>query len=123
MTRRVALVVLLVAVAVTIFLQRRAAAETGSVVLLPGIEVVTPRAPEQRGSQVSIRLPDAYGAVQALIARGVVGDFREPDLVRLGFAPLYVTHADCLAGVEALAAVLAAGEQTDPAYAARPTVT
>lgn len=91
--------------------------------LLPGLEVVTPRAPEQRGSQVSIRLPDAYGAVQALIARGVVGDFREPDLVRLGFAPLYVTHADCLAGVEALAAVLAAGEQTDAAYAARPTVT
>ena len=64
-----------------------------------------------------------YGAVQALIARGVVGDFREPDLVRLGFAPLYVTHTDCLAGVAALAAVLAAGEHTDPAYATRPTVT
>lgn len=92
-------------------------------VVLPGLEVVTPRAPERRGSQVSIRLPGAYGAVQALIARGVVGDFREPDLVRLGFAPLYVTHADCLAGVEALAAVLAAGEHTDPAYATRPTVT
>jgi kynureninase len=90
---------------------------------LPELEVVTPRAPERRGSQVSIRLPEAYGAVQALIARGVVGDFREPDLVRLGFAPLYVTHADCLAGVEALAAVLAAGEHTDPAYATRPTVT
>ena len=92
-------------------------------VVLPGLEVVTPRDPERRGSQVSIRLPDAYGAVQALIARGVVGDFREPDLVRLGFAPLYVTHADCLAGVEALAAVLAAGEHTDPAHANRPTVT
>jgi kynureninase len=91
--------------------------------LLPELEVVTPRDPDRRGSQVSIRMPDAYGAVQALIARGVVGDFREPDLVRLGFAPLYVTHADCLVGVEALAAVLAAGEHTDPAYATRPTVT
>ena len=91
--------------------------------VLPGLEVVTPREPERRWSQVSIRLDGAYGAVQALIARGVVGDFREPDILRLGFAPLYVSHADCLAGVEALAAVLAAGEHTDPAYATRATVT
>jgi kynureninase len=91
--------------------------------LVPEVGVVTPREPGRRGSQVSLSHPSAYGVVQALIARGVVGDYREPDVVRLGFAPLYVTHADCLAAAEHLAAVLAAGEQHDPRYASRSTVT
>jgi kynureninase len=91
--------------------------------LLPEIEVVTPRSPERRGSQVSLRHPAAYGVVQALIARGVVGDYREPDVVRLGFAPLYVTHADALAAVVRLAEVLRAGEQQDPRFTHRATVT
>ena len=91
--------------------------------LLPDTTVATPREPARCGSQVSLRHPDAYGVVQALIARGVVGDFREPDIVRLGFAPLYVTHADALVAVEALAAVLAAGEHRTATAAVRPTVT
>jgi kynureninase len=91
--------------------------------LVPEVEVVTPRAPKRRGSQVSLRCSAAYGVVQALIARGVVGDYREPDIVRLGFAPLYVTHADCLTAVEQLVAVLAAGEHRDERYAVRSTVT
>jgi kynureninase len=91
--------------------------------LAPGLEVVTPRSPGHRGSQVSLRHPSAYGVVQALIARGVIGDYREPDLVRLGFAPLYVTHADCVAAVENLIEVLESGAHLDPSYAERSTVT
>lgn len=92
-------------------------------VLLPGVEVATPRDPRRRGSQVAVRHPQAWGVVQALIARGVVGDFREPDVVRLGFAPLYLSHADALAAAEHLAAVLDAGEHLDERYAVRATVT
>jgi kynureninase len=91
--------------------------------LVPSVGLVTPRDPDHRGSQVSLSHPAAYGVVQALSARGVIGDYREPDVVRLGFAPLYVTHADCLSAAEHLAAVLAAGEHEDPRYAERSTVT
>jgi kynureninase len=72
---------------------------------------------------VSLRHASAYGVVQALIARGVVGDFRRPDLVRLGFAPLYLRHADVVRGVEAIVAVVEAGEERDPRYGVETTVT
>jgi kynureninase len=88
-----------------------------------GFEPVTPRADVHRGSQVSLRHPSAYGVVQALIARDVVGDYREPDLVRLGFAPLYLRHVDVVRAVEALLAVIAGGEQDDPQWQQRTTVT
>jgi kynureninase len=87
------------------------------------LEVVTPRAHALRGSQVSLRHPEAYGVVQALVERGVVGDFRTPDVARFGFAPLYVTHADVFDAVEHLVAVLAGGEHLRPAYATRHAVT
>jgi len=88
-----------------------------------GLEVVTPREHERRGSQVALRHPEAYGIVQALIARGVVGDFRSPDIVRFGFAPLYVTHVDVYDAVDRLVEVLAHHEHLDPAYSARNAVT
>jgi kynureninase len=84
---------------------------------------VTPRADELRGSQVSLRHDRAYAVVQALIARGVIGDFRAPDLVRLGFAPLYVRHVDVVTAVEQVVACLGAGEHLDERYAVRSTVT
>jgi kynureninase len=91
--------------------------------LCPEVEIVTPREKQARGSQVAVRHEQAYGVVQALIARGVVGDFRVPDVVRLGFAPLYLTHADVLASAEHLRQVLEAKEYADERYATRATVT
>jgi kynureninase len=61
--------------------------------------------------------------VQALIARGVIGDFREPDIVRLGFAPLYLTHADVLAAARHLRDVLAGREHEREEFRTRLAVT
>ena len=72
---------------------------------------------------MSLRHDEAYGVVQALIARGVVGDFRTPDVARFGFAPLYVTHADVYDAVDHLVAVMERDEHLRPAYAVRNAVT
>lgn len=90
---------------------------------VPSMEVVTPREHARRGSQVALRHDEAYGIVQALIARGVVGDFRSPDLARFGFAPLYNTHAEVWDAVDHLVAVLVSDEHRTPAYASRLAVT
>jgi kynureninase len=88
-----------------------------------GLEVATPRDDARRGSQVAVRHPEAYAVVQALMARGVVGDFREPDLVRLGFAPLYVSHHDAAAAALALTEVTRDEEYASERFRARATVT
>ena len=68
----------------------------------------TPRDPRQRGSQVSFAHAEgAYAIMQALIARGVIGDFRAPDILRFGVAPLYTRFVDVWDAVESLAQVLA----------------
>jgi kynureninase len=90
---------------------------------LADFAVVTPRSDDARGSQVSLRHDEAYGVVQALIARGVIGDFRQPDLVRLGFAPLYLRFVDVVTAIEAIVAVVEAGEHRDERFGVHGTVT
>ncbi len=87
------------------------------------LPLLSPAVPEQRGSQLSFTHSDAYGIVQAWIARGVVADFREPNIVRVGFSPLYNSHADVARAVDALYKLLAAGEEQDPRWSVRQKVT
>jgi kynureninase len=87
------------------------------------LPLATPRADDHRGSQVSLRHPQAFAVVQALIARGVIGDFREPDIIRLGFAPLYVTHVDAVEAAEHVRAVIADREFERPEFTERGAVT
>jgi len=70
------------------------------------LELVTPRAHHQRGSQASFKHPHAYAVIQALITRGVIGDYREPAIMRFGFTPLYVGYADVWDAVETLRDIL-----------------
>jgi kynureninase len=88
-----------------------------------GVATVTPHDPARRGSQVALQLPHAYEVTQALIARGVIGDFRAPDLLRLGFAPLYLRYVDVWDALDVLADVLTTEAWRDPTYAARAAVT
>lgn len=88
-----------------------------------GVEVVTPREQERRGSQVALRIDDGYAVMQALIERGVIGDFRAPDLMRFGFAPLYVSHADVWDAVAILEDILTTESWREPRFAKRGAVT
>lgn len=72
----------------------------------PELTLASPRDPQMRGSQVSFRFGNGYAAMQALIAEGVIGDFRAPDIMRFGITPLYLDEADIDAAVEVLARVL-----------------
>ena len=85
--------------------------------------LASPRDPEQRGSQVSFRHPEGYALVQALIGRGVIGDFRDPDILRFGFAPLYLRYVDVWDAVEQLSQVLDSGEWQQEAFKTRQAVT
>ena len=94
-----------------------------------GLSVVSPRIDAQRGSQVCLTRPEgAYAIVQALIARGVIGDFRAgepgvPDILRFGFTPLYLRFVDVWDAVEHLRQVLHEGQWREPRFNRRQTVT
>lgn len=89
----------------------------------PGFTLGSPHAAAERGSQVSLRHAEGYAIMQALIARGVIGDFRSPDVLRFGFTPLYLRHADLWDAVQHLKAVMASGEWQQPRFRARAKVT
>ena len=85
----------------------------------PGI----PRDPAQRGSHVVFAHPQGYAVMQALIARGVIGDFRAPDLMRFGFAPLYNRFAEIVRAAEILGDILSSREWDQPRFHQRAKVT
>jgi kynureninase len=88
-----------------------------------GFDLASPREVRRRGSQVSLRHEQGYAIVRALIARGVVGDFRAPDNMRFGFAPLYNSFADVWQAVEALVQIMASAEWRRPEFNSRQAVT
>lgn len=92
-------------------------------VLAPELELVTPLEPTRRGSQVSFRHPQGYGAMRALIDMGVIGDFRAPDIMRFGFTPLFIDEADVSAAAKAIATVISEKRWEDARYKAKLAVT
>ncbi len=89
----------------------------------PELELASPRDPLARGSQVSFRFPEGYAVMQALIARGVIGDFRAPDILRFGFTPLYLDEADILRAAETIGSTMHHRLWDDDAYRRKGAVT
>jgi len=88
-----------------------------------GFTLASPRDARARGSQVSFAHPDGYPIMRALIAAGVIGDFRAPDTVRFGFTPLYVGYADVWDAVDRLVAIMDGGVWKLPEHQVRDAVT
>ena len=89
-----------------------------------GLELASPRNGSERGSQVSFAHPThGYAIMQALVARGVIGDFRAPDILRFGFTPLYTRFCDVWDAVDRLRGVLDSGEWREPRFSVRAAVT
>jgi kynureninase len=89
----------------------------------PMLKLASPRDCSQRGSQVSFRFEHGYAAMQAFIARGVIGDFRAPDVMRFGFSPLYIDRNDVMRAVEIIADVMTSKQWAKAEFAQRAVVT
>lgn len=89
----------------------------------PQFQLISPRDASQRGSQVSFAFEHGYAVMRALIARGVIGDFRNPDVMRFGFAPLYVDQDDVMSAVEIIQSVMTDKTWQKPEYQVRLAVT
>lgn len=87
------------------------------------LTLITPREHLHRGSHISVRHPHGYAIVQALIARGVIGDYREPEVIRLGVTPLYLSFCDIWQAVQHLKQVLVSQEWAQPQFQTRRQVT
>lgn len=88
-----------------------------------GFRLASPREAQWRGSQVSLHHPQGYAIVQALIARGVIGDFRAPDILRFGFAPLYLSYTDVVRAVGIMAQLMESGVWQQAQYQQQKAVT
>jgi kynureninase len=88
-----------------------------------GLKLAGPRDMENRGSHVSFHCPQGYAVMQALIAAGVVGDFRAPDIIRFGFTPLYTSHVEAWDAAGTVLKVLREGMWNKPEFLARKAVT
>ena len=88
-----------------------------------GLELITPREHARRGSHVSFEHPEGYAVIQALIARGVIGDYREPRIMRFGFTPLYTSFTDVFDAVEILGEILDKRTWDQPQFKVRNSVT
>lgn len=105
--------------ALTAFFMQGVAADAA----LSEMQLLTPTQDAQRGSQVSLRHPQAHAIAQCLIADGVIVDFRDPDIVRFGFAPMYNSFADAATALQRLSATLDTGAWRDERYQQRARVT
>ena len=88
-----------------------------------GLRLSGPRDMAERGSHVSFHTPNGYAIMQALIARGVVGDFRAPDLIRFGFTPLYTSYTEVFDAAETLRDISQTGAWNRPEFLAKKAVT
>ena len=89
----------------------------------PTLSLATPRSHTERGSQVSFRHPEGYAIMQAMIARGVIGDFRAPDIIRCGFTPLFIDTQDVDKAVKIIADIMQNNLWDRPEYKTRAKVT
>ena len=90
---------------------------------VPQLTLASPRDAGRRGSQVSFRFAEGYAAMQAIIDRGVIGDFRAPDIMRFGFTPLYLDAGDVSRAVEIIAEVMKDNLWDNETYKTRARVT
>ena len=88
-----------------------------------GLKLAGPRDMRERGSHVSFHAPNGYAIMQALIARGVIGDFRAPDMIRFGFTPLYTSFAETFDATEILRDILETEAWNRPEFLAQKAVT
>jgi kynureninase len=88
-----------------------------------GLESISPPPSERRGGHVSVRFDHGYEVIQALIAHGVTGDFRQPDIMRFGFSPLFLSYRDVWNAASILADILETQEWREAKYSARRKVT
>ncbi len=88
-----------------------------------GLTLISPRVEQLRGGQVSFAHESGYPIMQALISRGVIGDFRTPNILRFGFSPLYVSFADIDRAVATFAEILRTDAWRAPEFASKQTVT